>query len=160
MRLPLAGVLLFVLACQYKADSRLPTAHEIPINDIKPGQIVHDTLSKEQLGKIKRIHNAFSEVMKSSLAETIDNFKRDQHPDREIAIWLMMATAYEQFAVNKHIEEYDKKLEAFELLLMRSMATESEVLEKYQCEYLSKDEVKEIFSYYTESPRPLIFERQ
>jgi hypothetical protein len=65
-----------------------------------------------------------------------------------------MATAYERFAVQKHIEEYDKKKEAYELLLLRSMASEEHVLRKYRFHYLSVEEVNEVLSYYAEPPLP------
>ena len=108
----------------------------------------HDSLNYEQLQKVKRIHNAFSEVTKNTLAETINNFSEYQDPDHEILIWSNMAIAYERFAVNKHIEEYDKKQEAFELLLLRSKVSEKEALAKYGFKYLSNDEAREILSYY------------
>ena len=108
----------------------------------------HDSLNYEQLQKVKRIHNAFSEVTKNTLAETINNFSEYQDPDHEILIWSNMAIAYERFAVNKHIEEYDKKQEAFELLLLRWKVSEKEALAKYGFKYLSDDEAREILSYY------------
>ncbi|MEJ1237223.1 hypothetical protein WBG78_03780 [Chryseolinea sp. T2] len=115
-----------------------------------PGASSHNALTDDQLEKVKRIHFAFDEVAKITLTETIDKFKRYSEPDREIAIWLTMATAYERFAINKHVEEYDKKKEAFELLILRSKASEKEVLEKHHFEYLSNEEVQEIFDYYSE----------
>ena len=62
-----------------------------------------------------------------------------------------MAEAYERFAVNKHIEEHDKKVEAYEVILLRSTMTEEEVMKKLSLSYLSKEELEEIFSYYADS---------
>ena len=66
-----------------------------------------------------------------------------------------MAEAYERFAVNKHIEEHDKKVEAYEVILLRSTMTEEEVMKKLSLSYLSKEELEEIFSYYADSPRSI-----
>lgn len=158
-KLTLIGILVLTAACRRPDRSgnhqdTMSIGPDVALKDLKAGDFVHDTLTKQQLENVKRIHSAFSEVMHSTLAETIDKFKRDQHPDREIAIWLKMATAYERFAVQKHIEEYDKKKEAYELLLLRSMASEEHVLRKYRFHYLSVEEVNEVLSYYAEPPLP------
>lgn len=55
-------------------------------DQIQLGEIVHDTLSAEQIIKIKHIQSTFQEVYPTTLDETISNFKRDQNPYNEIAI--------------------------------------------------------------------------
>ena len=134
---------------------------EMAIQDLELNDVVHDSLTTEQINDITRIQEVFSEVNSTSLEETINNFKRDQHPDNEIAIWLKMADAYQRFTLrtDKSIA-HDKKSEAYELILLRSMMTEEEVLDKSTPEVLTKDEVKEILSYYTDTPQPLKVEKK
>lgn len=150
----------FTLICCRRPGNGDPAATEKVMDVLQLSEIVHDTLTDKQLREIRRIHHVFSEVNSSSLEETINNFKRDQNPDNEIAIWLKMADAYERFALNKHIEEHDKKEEAFELLLLRSMMSERDVRNKTDFTYLSGDEIEELFSYYTDQPRPLIIDEK
>ena len=72
-----------------------------------------------------------------------------------------MADAYERFTsrTEKSIG-YDKKNEAYELVLLRSMMTEQEVLARSTPKFLTKEEVKEVLSYYTDIPQPLKVEKK
>lgn len=56
--------------------------------------------------------------------------------------------------------EHDKKNEAYELILLRSMMTEEEVLDKSTPKFLTKDEVKEVLTYYVDPPQPLKVEKK
>lgn len=127
--------------------------------DIAISPVVHDTLSKTQLEKIKRIQEVFAEVNPSTLEETITDFKRDRNPDNEIAIWLQMATAYEKFTLKRaKTLDLEKKKEAYKLILMRSMASENEARKGTDIKLLTEPEIDEIFSYYQSAPKPLTVE--
>jgi hypothetical protein len=145
-----------VLVCCGRPNTEKPALTELSIKDLEPNEIVHDSLSEAQIANIKRIQDVFSEVNSSSLEETINDFRRDQHPDKEIAIWLKMADAYQRFTsrTERKIEQ-NKKRAAYELVLLRSMMAEEEVLEKSKTEFLTRDEIKEILSYYLDQPDPL-----
>ena len=133
-----------------------PETTAMTIKDLQAHDIVHNSLTTDQLNEIKKIHEVFSEINSSSLDETIDNFKRDQQPDNEIAIWKKMANAYQRFALKpENSTAHDKKVEAYELILLRTMMTEKEVVEKVDLKFLTKGEVTEILSYYTAEPQPL-----
>lgn len=127
---------------------------EVAIKDLKLSEVVHDSLTAEQIIEITKIHTAFAEVNSSSLEETITNFKRDQNPDSEIAVWQSMASAYERFTLHKELSAA-KKNHAFDVVLLRSMMTEVEVTERMKSSSLTTDELKEILSYYTDAPVPL-----
>lgn len=152
-------LLLFIiingLICCREKNNEKPVDTEMAIKDLKFNGVVHDSLTTKQIKEIERIQSVFSEVNSSSLDETINNFKRDKNPDSEIAIWLKMADAYERFTLNKHVEEHDKKEEAYQIVLLRSAMTEKDVMDKVDITYLTKDEVKEILSYYLDPPQPL-----
>lgn len=86
---------VFIFSCQRKKEnSEIIT---IESDQIQRNKIIHDTLTSDQLDKIKIIQKTFQEVYPVTLKETIDNFKRDQNPDNEIAIWLDMSSAYENY---------------------------------------------------------------
>jgi DNA polymerase III delta prime subunit len=142
-------------SCQKKGDKKAET-DKIEIQNLELNDIVHDSLTTEQLKDIKTIQKAFAEVNSSTLEETILNFKRDQHPDSEIVIWLAMAGAYEKFILSSGKPmDLSKKKEAYDLILLRSMMTEAEVVKQMKSTSLTEKEVKEIFSYYTASHEPL-----
>ena len=145
--------------CIQSRNSDASASTEMAIRDLRPGDIVHDSLTNKQLKEIKRIHDAFSEVSSTSLVEFIDGFKRAQHPDSEVAIWLTMVDAYEHFTLDKHVEEHDKKQEAYDVILLRSAMTEEEVMQRIHVTYLSKAELKEILSYFVGPPQPVTIEK-
>ena len=51
---------------------------------IQSGPIQRDSLTDEQISRIKKLQQTFVEVDGQSLEKWIDNFKRDLDPDREI----------------------------------------------------------------------------
>jgi len=151
-------ILVFAIsACKTNNHSNVQT---VKAGDLTLGPIVHDTLSADQIEKIKRIQAAFAEVNPSSLEETITDFKRDQHPDGEIASWLAMANAYEQFTSKHAGAPLDKKKEAYKLILLRSMESETDAKTNANLKLLTNKEVAEIFSYYTLEPKPITVERK
>jgi hypothetical protein len=156
MRIKILSIILSgaLASCSQSRNSEKPIPTETASESPMLNEILHDSLTESQLKEIKRIHHVFSEVNSTLLEQKIDNFKSNQNPAREIAIWSKMADAYERFAVNKHVEEHDKKEEAYEAILLRSTMTEDEVMKKLKFTYLSQKELEEIFSYYTDSPRP------
>jgi len=143
------------LACQTTDKSDKQNIKTANVKDLAQGPIVHDTLRPDQIEKIKVIQTTFSEVNSSSLEETITDFKRDQHPDNEIQIWLAMATAYEKFISKRTNLDLTKKKEAYGLILMRSMEDEVKAKANSNLKLLTDKEVAEIFSYYDLEAKPV-----
>lgn len=153
-------LVLTVAACKTNNNSDHSTVQTVNPSDLTLSPIVHDTLSADQVEKIKRIQAAFVEVNPSSLEETITDFKRDLHPDGKIAIWLAMANAYKQF-ISKHAGiTLDKKKEAYGLILLRSMESETDAKANAKLKLLTNKEIAEIFSYYSLEAKPITVERK
>ncbi len=117
-------------------------------NEIQQGPIVSDTLTALQLKRIDYLYNTFKEVDPTSKEKWVEDFKRDQNPDREIEIWEMMANAYNSYCDGKTIA-LDVKKEVFKLVLMRSGLSEAETLTQLKLEFLTKEEAKRILNAYT-----------
>ncbi|SHI67386.1 hypothetical protein [Flavobacterium terrae] len=125
-------------------------------NDIQIGEVVHDSLTKEQIDKIKIIQSTFAEVIPVSLEETITNFKRDQNPDNEITIWLQMADTYKKYVSSKQEKlDLNTKKEVFKLILSRSMMSDDEAIINSKLTVLTENEARKVLSYYTVSPDPI-----
>jgi hypothetical protein len=152
--LPVIFGLMF-FSCKTKVEPENVTIERIDPKEITPGPIVHDTLSSDQLEKIKRIQRIFEEVKPITFEENKDDFKRDQHPDGEIATWLAMANTYEKFTAQHKALDINKKTEAYRLILMRSMENEADAKAEIGLKYLTGKEVAEIFSYYTLEAKPI-----
>lgn len=125
-------------------------------NDIQVSEVVHDSLTTEQIDKIKTIQSTFAEVYPVSLEETITNFKRDQNPDSEIDIWLQMADAYKKYLSTKQDKlDLNTKKEVYKLILSRSMMSDEEAIANSKLTILTVKEAKEVLSYYTATPDPI-----
>ncbi|MBO6185704.1 MAG: hypothetical protein J6O88_13625 [Chryseobacterium sp.] len=145
---------VFIFSCQRKKEnSEIIT---IESDQIQRNKIIHDTITSDQLDKIKIIQKTFQEVYPVTLKETIDNFKRDQNPDNEIAIWLDMSSAYENYLKSQTNNlDLTKKQEVFKLLLSRSMMPSNEAILNSELKILDENEANKVLSFYTESPKPI-----
>lgn len=125
-------------------------------NDIQLSEVVHDSLTTEQIDKIKTIQATFAEVYPVSLEETITNFKRDQNPDSEIDIWLQMADAYKKYLSTRQDKlGLNTKKEVYKLILSRSMMSDEEAIANSKLTILTEKDAKEVLSYYTATPDPI-----
>ncbi|WP_054850843.1 hypothetical protein [Olleya sp. ITB9] len=96
-----------------------------------------------------------------SLKETISNFKRDQNPDNEIFIWLNMAKVFKAFTLeNVEHQKLEVKKEAFRLILMRSMMSEKEAINKADLKLLNENKAKEILKNYSLDKKPIKIEHK
>lgn len=149
-----------LISCKEKTkpDSSVQNTN---IENLTPGPIVNESLSEEQLDKIKFIQETFNEVYPVSLDETITNFRRDQNPDNEITVWLNMANTFKPFAsVNLGQEKLEVRKEAFKLILMRSMMPEKEAISSSDLKLLSENEIQEILKNYTLDVKPIKVEKR
>ncbi len=95
---------------------------KIKMSQIKlNSEFQHKALSSELAKRIKNFKKILKEVELIPLKITLDNFRRDYHPEIEIRIWEIIAQAYKHY-----VEEYDlkatlsKKKEVFGLILSLS----------------------------------------
>lgn len=147
-------LLILLFSCNPKKENN--EIVNLDSDQIKIGEIVHDTLSADNLIKIKHIQSTFQEVYPSTLEETINNFKRDQNPDNEIAIWLDMSSAYKKYLMSKNDKlDLPRKREVFKLLLSRSMMPSNEAILNAELKILDENEANKVLSFYTESPKPI-----
>jgi hypothetical protein len=142
---------LFILISCNKREEQI---QKVDPDTIKINEVVHDSLTSEQIEKIKTIHSAFAEVDKNSLEQTITDFKRDLDPDSEIEIWLQMANAYQNY-LSKNKKNLNEKKEVFKLILSRSMMNPEDAIENSNLKLLSKKDAEEVLSFYTYVPKPL-----
>lgn len=153
-------LIVSIFSCKEKnkSDSNIQNTN---IESLTPGPIVHESLNKEQLDKIKFIQETFNEVYPVSLEETITNFKRDQNPDNEINVWLNMAKTFQPFATeNTGEEKLEIRKEAFKLILMRSMMPEKEAVSSADLKLLNDNQIQEILKNYTLDAKPTKIEKK
>lgn len=125
------------------ASSPLPVSQSdvqrVDPSTVQLGPIQRDSLSPEQMERIRKLQAVFVEVDGMSVEQWVDNFKRDLDPDRELEIWEVMAKAYTSFCSTRTLSS-EAKREVYKVVLLRSMASEQEVLQRLDLEILTKDD--------------------
>lgn len=115
---------------------------------VQPGPVRHERLSEEQLARIRKLREVFSEVDGQTLEQWVDNFKRDLDPDRELRVWERMATAYEAFCRKRKLSAEGKK-DAYRVVLLHSMTDrQHEILDRVKLNELSKEDAAELIRDY------------
>ena len=109
---------------------------------LKPGPKRRQGLSPNQMERIYKLRDTLAEVEHSSIERWVDNFNRDANPDKELAIWERIADGYTRYC-SKRLLSIEAKKDVFQLLLLRSMASEQEVLNHVKLNTLTADEAKE-----------------
>jgi hypothetical protein len=88
-----------------------------------------------------------SQQVYSSLETWIDNFKRDANPDQELAVWERIAAAYTTYCSQRSLSLEAKK-DVHTILLLRSMASENEVIKQVKLDVLTIDDAKQVMKLY------------
>jgi hypothetical protein len=120
----------------------------IDVNKLERGPVLRESLTKEQMARLEQIHQTFAEVDGFTLDKRLDDFKRDHDPDRELAVWERMTRAYQRFVASRNDLSLEAKKEVYRVVLLRSMATEEEVLARQKNSVLSQDDARTIMRDY------------
>lgn len=99
------------------------------VSNVELGPIRHAALSDVLIARIKNIATVFAEVNERPVRKWIEDFQRDENPEKEVAVWEAMAAAYSIFTKDRKLSA-GMRGEAFQLLLLRSMKDEPAVLEE------------------------------
>ena len=121
---------------------------------VRPGPIRHEQLTSTQVERIKKLQQTFSEVDPSPPEKWIEDFKRDRDPEREIRIYEGMAAAYDAYCSGRTLTLPAKK-DVYQVVILRSGATDAEVLPQLKLRVLSLDDAKDILKLYRMDPVPI-----
>ena len=115
---------------------------KVQIADIMMGPIRHKTLPATLLVRIKIIQRILWDVMPISLKLTINDFRRDAHPDKEVGVWEKITAAYLDTIRGKFLS-IDQRKEILKIILVLSTGPlDKEDFAKLK--YLSREEVKNL----------------
>jgi hypothetical protein len=93
-------------------------------SELHKGPIRHPVLPDSFVDRIKAFKAILSEVDPTSLETAIDNFKRDTHPEEEIAIWERIANTYQLFLLHNAVSDPAIRKEVFAVVIGASMGSE------------------------------------
>jgi hypothetical protein len=116
---------------------------------LQPGSIKYRELNPKQMERIYKLRDTLAEVERSSIEKWVDNFKRDANPDNELAVWERIAAGYTRYCSGKRLSK-EAKEDVFQLLLLRSMASERQVLNHVKLKTLTLAEAKEALKEFRE----------
>ncbi len=98
---------------------------KVNLKDLRPSTTISSPLLPT--GFIERVQvfkKVLAEVEKTTLEETILNFQRDQHPEKELEIWEDIASAYEGYIMSHPNLSPDKKRNVFSSFLAKTVGME------------------------------------
>jgi hypothetical protein len=141
-------------SCVYDYDKGRPTK---PITN-KPGAssadqaepttertaTQHSTLPKDLLQRIRAFKEILAEVDNVTLDEVIDDFKRDLHPEKEVAVWERIANIYQLFLLHNPTGDLAVKHDVFSVLLMTSLGLQ----DWSGIRYLDQDQIRQLVLNY------------
>lgn len=147
--LALTSALLFVISCNdnTKEGNEAITAET---NNLNANAFENLELTSSQTENIQLIHHAFEDVYPVSYEETLNNFKKDLNIDREIELWLIMKSTYEQVLREKDFTGLEQKREVFQLILLRTMMRNEEVKQKVIINELDPEDVDYVLEKFEE----------
>jgi hypothetical protein len=125
---------------------------------VKADQVIqspyrHDSLSTQQLERIKVIQKALAEQYPISFEKWVDGFRRDMHPEKEIRCWEMIAHAYTTYIQEKNYPP-EERHEVYLVVVQRSIMPADDVLNYVKLKHISKKEALEAMELYTLEPDP------
>lgn len=83
--------------------------------------IYHSELPNDIINRIALFHQVIGEATGISLSETIDNFKCDMNPERELQVWEAMSATYLEIIKTYKISDSEIQKEIYRILLGYSM---------------------------------------
>lgn len=123
-------------------------------NEIKPGPKQRDTLTSNQVARITVLQKTFAEVDDAPLEKWIDDFKYDLAIERELQTWEAMARAYRAYC-SSHTLTLRQKQDVMHVLMLRSGASEPEVMQHLDLKVLTVADAKDIMKLYKNEPTPI-----
>jgi hypothetical protein len=145
------------VACKKLEEHELPEVQEITWIDprkLRDSPLGTSTLSPEQVDRAGIICMQMAQVFPEGKEKWHESFSRDSNPESEIRIWEHITKAYLTVEEVEFASEA-LKFEAFGLLLMRSMSTTSDVLERMSLKHFSPKSAKRLLQAYELKPKPL-----
>ena len=124
----------------------LMEARWVDPRDLKVSGIRHEQLTGLQMQRIERLCNTFSGALDMPLDTWITNFKGDMHPDRELAVWEWMASAYDRYTSGKDLSR-EALGDVLHVVLQRSgCSSVDEVVEHLDLKILSHNDAREMMA--------------
>jgi hypothetical protein len=95
------------------------------VNELKPGPIRHREVPAALVTRIQAIRLTLDEVYPKSIAEWLDGFQRDVHPESEVLWWERLARCYAEYTGSQDINAEQREA-LFNVILKLMLGSPSE----------------------------------
>ncbi len=136
------------------SEPSAPRAEWIDPSEVQPGPTLHESLPDELVTRIESVHATFADVDGTSLDKWLADFQSDLDPEGNVRIWEDMQVAYSKFCEGRDLPLETRK-EVYKVVLFRSMAPASDVLERIELVNLTQEDAVEIMNGYPGAPKPI-----
>ena len=107
----------------------------------------HGPFSEEVRDILRNIKSILDEVYPKSIEEWENGFRKDSQPEQEIAIWLNIASIYQQFTADKPLS-FAERRDIFRVLVNCSISSKDTVFEVLQLEVIPREEAERVVDAY------------
>lgn len=100
---------------------RRPGTFSVNPELLKQGPIQHEKLPEGFEKRIRHCFERLAEVDRTPIENLLEDFRRDQNPEKEIAVWEAVADGYESFLKNR-VTDVATRQSAFQVLVQLTMS--------------------------------------
>ncbi len=123
---------------QWEEQLRNAKTVSVDTQEVKFGPIVHETLPQELVGRIRLLRAALWGAHTHSMKVWVDGFRRDLHPETEIAWWEHVAACYLEFIKTRKLTAKQMQA-AFSVVFFTSNGEKPEALSQYRSFFKAAD---------------------
>lgn len=116
-------------------------------NDLKRSEYRHPPFCEEIRDYFREIKGSLDEFYCLSIEEWEDGFRRDNNPEKEIAIWSHLSDIYRSLTTTRDLS-YDQRHDYFKILLTCLNSPREHVLNVFQPTAISIEEAKDVIAQF------------
>jgi hypothetical protein len=113
-------------------------------NDLKPGPIRRESLPASLIARIEALHSTLQGVYPQSMAEWLDGFQRDAHPQEDLLWWERLARCYVDYSSRNKLDR-EQSQDAFNVICRMAMGASAVDL-RADLAHLPRNAVDEILA--------------
>lgn len=122
----------------------------VDVRELRPGQYQHPPFTEEVRDILREIKEAVDEFYCLSMEQWEDGFRRDAHPEREIAAWYYLATLYRNLTSSRELSLQQRR-DYFKLLVTCLNSPREHVLHVFSPDAISVAEANDVMDQFYKS---------
>jgi hypothetical protein len=116
----------------------------IKTSDLHEGPIRHRLLPVDFVARIRKFKAILGDVNRIPLEDLIDSFKRDAHPENELAVWERIASTFQLYLSQNPTADPILRKEIYAVLVAASMGAD----DWSKIKHLSDEKIQQLVMSY------------